>query len=171
MPSISKTKRRAVAVLEVMWDWRAMTSSAGYRERAPGYYRINSENLTGSRLYAWLGKQGEYFDELLVTNACPELVSSAKERGTPDAEWLAGNLKDLEPFQLLLVCGRVAQNTYCIPNRSENPCRIIELPHPAARQWSRKTLETAGRFIREGTIDLELYFDSGRLLARNLIPF
>lgn len=170
MPKLVQ-RRRVVAILEVMWDWRAKTSSAGYAERAPEYYIINHENLTGSRLYAWLGKQGEHFDELLVTNACPELVSSASQRGTPDPNWLAANMKSLEPYDLLLVCGRVAQETYRIPNRATG-ARIIELPHPAARMWSTKSLATAGEYIRSGSkVDLELFFRNGRLTARNLIPF
>ena len=33
---------RVAAVLETMWDWRGMTSEAGYQE-APRWFRINGE--------------------------------------------------------------------------------------------------------------------------------
>lgn len=162
--------RKVVAILEVMWDWRSMTSSAGYEERAPGYYRINPDNFTGSRLYDWLGTEGQYYDDLLVTNACPQLVCSPTQRGTPDKTWLRDNIKELLPFELLLVCGRVAQRTYeqgWIPR----DIRIIELPHPAARVWTRESLAFAKRLIQEGKSSLCLEFRAGRLVAEPLIPF
>lgn len=40
---------KAVAVLEVMWDWRGATSGFGYEEQAPEYFRINGENFSGAR--------------------------------------------------------------------------------------------------------------------------
>lgn len=49
--------------------------------------------------------------------------------------------------------------------------RIIQMPSLCDQRWNSQTFATAARFIREGTLDLELYFDSGRLVARNLIPF
>lgn len=170
--------RLAVAILEVMWDWRSMTSDAGYVERAPGYFRINQDNLTGGRIYDWLGPRGEYYDDLLVTNACPELVSSARGRGTPDPKWLRENLRELWPFSLLLICGRVAQNTFqlnMIPDglysQSKGRCRIVEVPHPAARVWSRKSLNLAGQFIRDGKTSISLSFRDGRLVGSSFIPF
>lgn len=161
----------AVVILEVMWDWNSKTSSAGYIERAPEYFRINPHNLSGSRIYRWLGKPGEYVDDVLVTNACPELVSSARGRGKPDVVWLHNNLADLQPFKLLLVCGKVAQATYLQESswyqREEE--RVVCLPHPAARNWSRDSLAFAGRLIREGKSDLQLSLSrSGKLTARAL---
>lgn len=152
---------KAVAILEVMWDWEAKTSSAGYAETAPPYFSINPHNFTGRRLYSWLGHS-----DLLVTNACPELVSSARGRGTPDPGWLQDNLLDLEPFELLLVCGRVAQATY--DRAWAKKVRTIEVPHPAARCWTRKGLDFTTRIIREGTLSLSLNYVSGRLVATPL---
>lgn len=164
---------RAVAVLEVMWDWEARTSSAGYEEMAPTWFRINPANFTGKRLYYFLGPKGEFFDDLRVTNACPQLVSSARGRGTPDPIWLSNNLDSLWPFSLLLVCGRVAQQTYSLADtlRGRERARVIELPHPANRTWTKRALEQCRRFIQEGKSDLHLEIVQGRLKATKLIPF
>lgn len=169
MPKIQNSHRLVVAVLQEMWDWNSKTSEFGYVERAPEYFIINKDNFTGSRLYGWLGKQGEHFDELLVTNACPELVTSARGRGKPDKKWLSANLLSLQPFQLLLVCGRVAQQTYHPGDAGD--ARIIELPHPAARGWTTVALRQAGEFIRHGTHSLDLKLVDGRIKASLLIPF
>ena len=161
--------RRVVALLEVMYDWRGMTSGAGYEETAPPYYTINPDNKSGRVLYSWLGRQGEHYDELLVTNACPQLVTGPNQRGTPDKSWVSKNLKELAPFSLLLVCGAVAAKNYyqCDAENS----RIIELPHPAARTWTREDLAFAGRLIRESQSSLWLHFRAGRLHAQILPPF
>lgn len=163
---------RAIAVLQEMYDWHGVTSAAGYTQ-APKYFRINPKNLTGSRLYWLLGPTVK----LLCTDACPQLVRSARERGVPDSEWLHTNLIEMTAFpdtQLVLVCGRVAIATYrqaSIPHG----VRIVEMPHPAARTWNRRSLDYARRVIQEGTIDVELRFKpsaSGpRLVATRLIPF
>lgn len=168
--AISSGNRRAVALLEVMWDWRSKTTRAGYRELAPRWYRINPQNLSGSRLYSWLGKPGEYFDELLVTNACPELVSAANRRGTPDPFYIQENLRDLQPFSLLLVCGAVAQRSYNV-SWVLGKSRILEIPHPANRTWTRRALKQAADYIQHGRTDLELKLENGRLIGRHLIPF
>lgn len=125
---------RVIAILESMWDWRAQTSGAGYKQ-APRYFRINPNNHSGRRLYSLLDKG----DKLLVTESCRELVSSANEHGTPDPEWLAENLKILEDktaFNVLLVCGKVAQATYGRCGYTPPIARVLEIPHPAARLWS-----------------------------------
>ena len=165
--------RRVVAVLDTMWDWRSMTSDYGYEERAPEYYIINQKNLSGSRLYKWLGKKGQYFDELLVTNACPQLVTSSRGRGTPDPKWLSDNLRSLWPFTLLLVGGKVAQETYrlCDTLEGRQRARVIELPHPANRTWTRQALDLTRRYIQEGKSDLHLELNRGKLVATKLIPF
>jgi hypothetical protein len=95
-----------VAVLESMWDWRQMTSGAGYKEACRSF-RINPDNYSGKRLYRIVGRDAD----LVVTNACRELCGSASQHGTPDPAWLRENLKLLAPFDLLLVCGKVAQAT------------------------------------------------------------
>lgn len=161
--------RRVVALCEVMWDWRGMTSSAGYGETAPAYYRIDPDNKTGSVLYSWLGEPGEFYDELLVTNACPQLVTCPNQRGKPDAAWVSKNLKELAPFDLLLVCGKVAADTYYRSDACMS--RIVEVPHPAARNWTRRDLDFAGRMIRLSKESLYLTFRAGKLRAQVLPPF
>lgn len=157
----------AVAVLEVMWDWKSRTSRAGYLERAPRHFTINPTNHTGKILYEWL--QGY---ELVATNACPQLVTSASGKGQPDREWLHANLTRLMPFDLVLVCGKVAQSTINLGDTKGARC--LFLPHPAARQWTKRGLSLVGRLVREGTKDYEVTFDrrspSG-LSVRKLIPF
>ncbi len=67
-----------LAILETMWDWRAMTSEAGYA-RAPAFFSINPDNFSGRRLYRLLGDRLNTW--LQVTNACPELVSGPNQHG------------------------------------------------------------------------------------------
>lgn len=156
---------KAVALLEVMWDWENLTTSAGYRGIAPSFYRIDDRNKTGSVLYNWLG----HYD-LLVTNACKELVSGPNQRGKPDKSWVRDNLAELWPFDLLLVCGRVAQATYSLDS-APHPCRVIECPHPAARQWDRRSLAFMRRLVQEGKESIEARMVRGQLMAFPLIPF
>jgi hypothetical protein len=134
------SRQRIVAVLESMWDWRGMTSGAGY-DRAPRWFQINRENFSGRRLYRIVGGEAR----LLVTNACPELVTRASEHGIPDPVWLRQNLLQLAPFSLLLLCGKVAQETY---RRTELPSEgrpwpVISMLHPAARTWTKTMIEDA----------------------------
>ena len=161
--------RKAVAIMDTMYDWRNMTTGAGYERIAPTYYRINPANLSGKRLYDWLGKRGQFFDDLVVTNACKELGTSSNSHGTPDPKWLEKNLLELYPFDLLLVCGKVAYETYH-PGWAHD-ARIVELPHPAARTWTKAALARAAWFIREGTVDYNLTLSQGRLIAKPIIPF
>lgn len=135
------SKPIAVVILEVMWDWEARTSIAGYEQRAPRSFQINPRNFTGRRLHAWLK---DY--EFRVTNACPQLVNSAKGRGTPDKQWVKENLTLLAPFSLLLVCGKVAQATYDAADAQS--ARIIEMPHPAARGWTTAGLAAVPQAIQ-----------------------
>lgn len=127
-----------------MWDWRNCATSAGYRERAPRFFDINPNNHTGRWLHKWL----RGFDEFKVTNACPQLVSSAKGRGKPCKEWVRENLQLLSPFDVLLVCGKVAQETYS--RLSAGNARVIEMPHPAARFWSNQGRKLAEEVITTG---------------------
>ena len=148
---------RVVAILETMWDWRSMTSGAGRRE-APRYFRVNSQNHSGRRLYKLVGPEAD----LLVTNACRELVSHARKHGKPDPVWLGENLLILDgagtvlwqrqfgmnsQIDVLLVCGKIAQRTYKECDYQPRGARVIEIPHPAARGcWSREAIaEVAGR--------------------------
>lgn len=119
-----------------------MTSGAGYRE-APRHFRINPDNFSGKRLYRIAGDDAN----LLVTNSCRELCGSARQHGTPDPAWLAENLRLLEPFDVLLVCGKVAQATFARANYAPR-ARVLELPHPAARMWTHAMLEDAAAKVR-----------------------
>ncbi|HEX8224457.1 MAG TPA: hypothetical protein VF605_11635 [Allosphingosinicella sp.] len=134
--------KRIVAVLESMWDWRQMTSGAGYKE-APRSFRINPDNYSGKRLYRIVGRGAD----LLVTNACRELCGSASHHGTPDPAWLRENLELLAPFSLLLVCGKVAQATYASSGYEFGP--KIDMPHPAARMWTNAMIEAVAARVHE----------------------
>lgn len=132
---------KVVAILETMWDWRGMTSSAGYRE-APRFFRINPQNFSGRRLYKLIGADAQ----LLVTNACRELASGPNHHGKPDPQWLADNLAEIEvrhpkaaTIDVLLVCGKVAQKTFQQCGYKPQAARVIEIPHPAARRvWTQQ---------------------------------
>ena len=154
---------RVVAILETMWDWRGMTTGAGYRQ-APRYFRINPDNYSGKRLYKLVGPKAR----LLVTNACPELASSAKGHGKADPNWLAENLAFLDgrgweatddaPAQpdarwcidVSLVCGKVAQAAYKDSGYVPRKARVLEIPHPAARTWSRAKINAVAEKIQRG---------------------
>lgn len=139
--------KRVVAILDTMWDWRRKTSEAGYNE-APKFFRINPQNHSGQRLYKLIGPNVR----LLVTNACRELVRGADHHGVADPVWLRINLEELERhgFDLLLVCGKVAQGAF---KESGFTSRIktLEIPHPAARVWTKSYLaKIAKRIQKEG---------------------
>lgn len=133
---------KIVAILESMWDWRQMTSGAGYKE-APRSFRINPENYSGKRLYRIVGRDAD----LLVTNACRELCGSANHHGTPDPQRLRENLEILAPFDVLLVCGKVAQETYARSGHEFE--RKMEILHPAARTWTNAMIEAAAQQVRD----------------------
>lgn len=128
---------KVVAVLETMWDWEQQTSGAGYRQ-APRFFRINPRNHSGRRLYKLIGPDAH----LLVTEACKELATHANQHGKPDPDWLYGNLVMLEPFDILLVCGLVARQTYqrCGYHLT-SVADVVYMPHPAARQWTRQMID------------------------------
>jgi hypothetical protein len=147
---------KVVAILETMWDWRGMTSSAGYEE-APRFFRINPENFSGRRLYKLIGPNAK----LLVTNACRELVTGPNQHGKPDPKWLADNLWQIEhgprgaTIDVLLVCGKIAQQTWeaCDYELQSPNVRVVKMPHPAARYiWTTAEVERMSRVIR-GEID------------------
>ena len=50
------------------------------------------------------------------------------------------NLKRLEPYALLLVCGRVAQRAYRESGYS-GVGRVLEIDHPAARTWTNGAMD------------------------------
>jgi len=136
------SRPKIVAVLESMWDWRQLTSGAGYRE-APRSFRINPENYSGKRLYRIVGRDAD----LHVTNACRELCGSASHHGIPDPDWLLENLNLLAPIDVLLVCGKVAQAAYAKTGHEFE--RKMLIPHPAARMWTNAMIEDAAARVRE----------------------
>ena len=88
--------------------------------------------------------------ELIVTNACHDHVGSPSDHGTPDPAWLRENLTLLEPFKVVLLCGRVAETAYTasgylLPSAS----RLIRMPHPAARFWTTGMVATYARLIQD----------------------
>ena len=135
--------KRVVAILDTMWDWRQATSSVvGYKSKAPKFFRINPYNFSGKRLYKLVGRS----PSLLVTNACSELASSARQHGSPDPDWLNENLKLLDRgvgIDVLLVCGRTAVKTYNGSGFVPRKAVVIEMPHPAARKVWTKEFEGA----------------------------
>lgn len=144
---------RVVAILETMWDWNQMTSSAGHNE-ALKFFKINPDNYSGRMLYKLVGQEAK----LLVTNACRELVSRASQHGKPDPEWLRDNLTLIEvglgersaPMDVLLVCGKVAQATYKLCGYKPLKATPIEIPHPAARGvWNTAYIKQVQQQIRE----------------------
>jgi hypothetical protein len=168
---------KVLAVLEVMWDWQAMTSSAGYEKIAPRFFSISPDNHTGRRLYWFLENMLEYESELQVTNACPQLVGSANGRGTPSVPWLEENLQqwryklekagEKQENTLTLVCGRVAQDTYSQVSLKPSS-RTIYLPHPAARMWTRSSLDLAKQFVQDCSNDVALTIQRGQLVPKRL---
>ena len=123
-----------------------MTSGAGYVE-APKFFRINPKNHSGRRLYKLIGPGAR----LLVTNACRELVMGPEHHGKPDPSWLRDNLEELEThgFDLLLVCGKVVRAAFKSCGYSAK-ARVLEIPHPAARVWTKdytnEIIDTIRRF-------------------------
>lgn len=132
---------KIVAVLESMWDDRQGVLGALPRH-ATRSFRISPQNYSGKRLYRIVGDA-----DLLVTNSCRELCASAKHHGTPDPEWLRENLELLTPFNVLLVCGTIAQETYAKSGFNFQP--MIEIPHPAWRCWTHAMIDAAARKVLE----------------------
>lgn len=125
-------KCKVVVVLEVMWGLPG--------DRPLRWFSINPDNHSGRRLNSMI--DGAY----TVTNACSDIVHSARHRGTPDKVWLEANLRKLQP-DVLLVCGKVAQATF---SRSMAPkARVLVLPHPAARTWSKASIAAARNKIQQ----------------------
>lgn len=149
---------RAVAILETMWDWRGTTSGAGYKEAAR-YFRINPQNFSGKRLYSLVGPSAQ----LIVTNACRMLGTSANSHGKGDAQWLGENLRTIEsfarPIETLLVCGRIAQDTLRKSDYFPPFCRVVFMPHPAMRLWTREALAEAADVTQNRQGDWLIHFD------------
>lgn len=123
---------RIIVVLAVQW---------GYPGDKPlRWFQISDLNHSGKRLIKLIGHNYFY-----VTNARSDIVYRASDQGTPDWTWLACNLKALNP-DVILVCGSVAQATFH-RNMVHKGAHVIELPHPAARNWTKAKIESARRRI------------------------
>ena len=128
-------KTRVVALLESMWG--------GKQGQAPRAFRINPLNNSGRRLYRLVGSDVD----LWVTNCCPEMQCSASHHGKPDPEWVFANLCRLQPFALMLVCGKVARQTYLATGLVLHTAQVIFMAHPAARNWSAARLAATAKQI------------------------
>jgi len=122
---------KIVVVLEVMWGMPT--------DKVQRWFHINPYNHSGRRLIDIIGHQ-----DFRVTNACPQLVHSARSKGKPSKEWLSANLSKLQT-DIVIVCGNVAQATF-EPSMASG-AQIVKLPHPAARSWSKKAVEQARRKV------------------------
>ena len=120
-----KTRCQVLVVLETMW---------GGSGNAPGLFRINPLNHSGSRLLQLIGH-----DNFWVTNACREYVEDASQHGKPDPVRLVVNLKRLD-YKVLLLAGKVAQKTFDDCGYAPK-CKILRMMHPAARTWTRVLIE------------------------------
>jgi hypothetical protein len=135
--------KRIVAVLETMW---------GEREgRAPRWFKINPNNHSGRRLYKFVGSENK--SRLVVTNACRELVISPTHHGKPDPEWLGENLRRLNP-SVILICGNVAKETFdkACPMIWDGDAKVIYMPHPAARTWTKTRLREMEKRIQKACL-------------------
>ncbi len=117
--------------------------------QAPRFFKINPKNFSGRRLYSLIGPDSN----LLVTNSCKFMVNAAHKHGVPNVEWLTQNLNILHrhrTYDVVLVCGKVAQATYKQCNFTPRLyTRVIEIPHPAARTvWTREYIETVRILIK-----------------------
>jgi hypothetical protein len=131
-----------VALLESMWGWR------GYSKKGDEirYFRINPDNFSEKRLYLIVGNHN-----LLVTNSCRECQATANQHGKPDPAWVAENLKFLEGqgINLLLVCGRVAQETFGLSGGTSIKVPVLFMDHPAARRWTNAALDGMAKRVTE----------------------
>jgi hypothetical protein len=126
---IGPRKPRVVAVLEVMWGLPG--------DKPLRWFDINPHNHSGRRLNGIINPH-----TYCVTNACPDVVYAANQRGTPSHAWLRENLKRLKP-SVILLCGNVAQKTFTASMAPD--ARVIRMPHPAARTWSKAKIAQARR--------------------------
>lgn len=134
-----------LALLDTMW---------GADGDAPHWFSINPHNHSGRRLYRLTGA-----DEVWVSNACPRSVSRATQHGTPDPEWVYRSFRLIaERWRSapLLVCGTVAQETYLASvglygkrngKLGVHRGAVLYLPHPAARSWTRSTLDATSELL------------------------
>ncbi len=132
-----------LVVLDTMWGHTT--------KDAERWFPINPDNHSGRRLYRLTGCR---FPHVWVTNACPQQTNHATKHGKPSPTWLWGSLwmldgraKDLP----LLVCGKVAQETFRLVVGHGHRGPVIRLKHPAARTWSEHDIAVAINTIKRKT--------------------
>jgi hypothetical protein len=129
-------KRKTVlAILDTMWG--------DFAGRAPRSFKINPLNHSGRRLYKLVGNEARLF----VANSCPKMTNHANKHAKPDPKWLAKTLSRVKA-SVILVCGRVARRTFR-QSRFRPPAgvRVLRIPHPAARTWTKGKIRRISRRI------------------------
>lgn len=138
--------KNVCALLESMWGWRGYNDAG---DEAPRFFRINPENHSGRRLYRIVGDAN-----LIVTNSCRTVQSTANRHGKPDPKWVRENLLQAhaDGCKLFLICGKVAQATFetafTVSDRNLT-LNYLYMDHPAARRWSNVTLDAMAASVRE----------------------
>ena len=130
-----------LSILQNMWH-----PFAGDRWKAPIRFRINPLNYSGKRLYNLVGEGSD----LWVTNASRQVSRRASDSRTKvDLESLDLVLTRY-PWDLVLVCGRVAQAAArrLDPPISERGVRYLEIDHPAARRWTKEKITEVAAMIQ-----------------------
>jgi hypothetical protein len=132
----------SLVILEVMW---------GPANGARNLFQINPNNHSGRRLYKIM--PGRF----LVGDACPGIVSSAKERGIPSVDHLE-SVFDYAigrgyTLPVVVIGGKIARETFeKMPVKPEIK-RVMFIPHPAARAFWTKEIEA---LAKEGLADEKL---------------
>lgn len=121
-----------------MWGWHGYHDAGNL---APRFFRINPNNHSGRRLYKICGPE----HNLIVTNSCPIVQSSANHHGKPDPVYVAENLNKAfeDGADLFLICGRIAQETYKAANFHWVFPNVYFMDHPASRRWTVAKFEAA----------------------------
>ena len=101
------------------------------------------------------------------------IVSLGGEKDLELSTWLSCKLQSLWPFDLLLVCGQLARNTYSMSNTVQDGkwARIVEVPDLEGAEWSKVTFTQARGYLRESKSDLSMELVKGRLVVTHLPPF
>lgn len=116
---------------------------------------------------SWIGHRD------LETTTLSTYRGATCELDTPEKRVISNYLRVLWPFELVLICGDVARQTYHLSDtmRDYQRARVIELPHPLDKRWTKQGLGFAKRLIQDGRSDLYLQFVKGKLQASPLVPF
>jgi hypothetical protein len=133
------TTPRIVVIMAVQWGIPG--------DEVCRWFQINPYNHSGKRLINIIGH-----NNFIVTNACSDLVYDARDQGTPNPTWLRANLRTLCP-DLVIVCGAVANATFergMVPKH----CKVLAMPHPAARTWTKAAIAATTTKVRRAIMRL-----------------